>query len=65
MMYKGEAKRDYEFVNFSDKETGVIAVFIKQEDSEYNLLTTTWNLTPLEEDYLLKSGGNFVTENTF
>lgn len=61
-MYQKERERGYDSVNLYDPETQVITVFKKQGDEELSLFTTTCELTPLEHDHLLKSGGNFVTE---
>ena len=61
-MYQGGTERGYDSVNLYDQETRVIAIFKKQEDGEYCLLTTTCKLTQMEEIHLFKSGGNYVTE---
>jgi hypothetical protein len=59
--YQKGTERGYDSVNLYDPETQVIAVFKKQENGEY-LFSTTCGLTPLEDDHLLESGGNYVTE---
>ena len=61
-MYQGGTERSYDSVNLYDPETQVIAVFKKQGDGELSLFTTTCELTALEQDHLLKNGGNFMTE---
>ena len=60
--YQKGTERGYDSVNLYDPETQVISVFRKQGDGEPSLFTTTCELTALEQDHLLKSGGNFMTE---
>jgi len=61
-MYQGGTNRGYDSVNLFDKETNTIAVFRKGENGEYNRLTTTCKVTPVEENHLYQSDGNYVTE---
>ena len=61
-MYQGRTERGYDSVNLYDPQTQAIAVFKKQGNGELNLFTTICELTALEQDNLLKSGGNFMTE---
>ena len=62
-MYQGGTERGYDSVNIFDKDTNTIAVFRKDENEEYNQLTTTCRLTKTEREYLFNSSGNFVTDN--
>lgn len=61
-MYQGGTQRGYNSVNIYDPSSHVIAVFRKNENGKYSHFTTTCELSPLEEDHLFESGGNFVTE---
>ena len=61
-MYQRGTERSYDSVNIYDRETRVIVVFKKQEDGKYSQFSTTCKLNRVEEEHLLESGGNFVTE---
>jgi len=61
-MYQGGTKRGYNSVNLYDPNNKVIAVFRKDENGNYSQFTTTCEVTPLEEQHLFASNGNFVTE---
>jgi len=59
--YQKGTKRGYDSVNLYDPKARVIGIYKKQENGEY-LFSTTCEVTEMEETYLLKSGGNYVTE---
>ena len=59
-MYQGGTERGYDSINLYDPATQVIAVFKKDENG--GRFTTTCQLNAMEDDHLLESGGNFVTE---
>jgi len=59
--YQKGTNRGYDSVNLYDPKARVIGIYKKQENGEY-LFSTTCEVTEMEETYLLKSGGNYVTE---
>lgn len=59
--YQRGTEWSYNSVNIYDKNERVIAVYKKQENGEY-LFSITCRLTVIEETYLYKSNGNFVSE---
>ena len=59
--YQGGTDRGCDSVNLYDPETGVIAVYPKQQDGS-NLFLTTCTLTDKEIEHLKSTNGNFVTQ---
>lgn len=59
--YQKGTERGYASINVYHKKERVIAIYKKQENREY-IFSTTCKVTPVEENYLYQSDGNYVTE---
>ena len=59
--YQGGTPRGAAAINLFDPDTKVISVFTEQDDGSYSFLTTA-ELTAMEEQHLIATNGNFVTE---
>lgn len=62
-MYQGGTTHGYDSINIYDPDTEVIAVFKKLSNGQYSRFATTCELTDMERDFFLSSGGNFATES--
>lgn len=59
--YQKGTERGYDSINVYHKKERVIAIYKKQENGEY-IFSTTCKVTPVEENHLYQSDGNYVTE---
>ena len=59
--YQGGTPDGREAVNLYDPDKKLIVVYTKQEDGSYSFLTTC-KITPIEQNHLSATNGNFVTE---
>jgi hypothetical protein len=59
--YQKGTERGYDSINVYHKKERVIAIYKKQENGGY-IFSTSCKVTPVEENHLYQSNGNYVTE---